>query len=205
MENPRRTAEHLSRVIQRQEQLGRFTGALLPTAPAFTLEIGCGHGHFLTAYAANKPEELCVGIDLIGERIARAVRKKVRAGLNQLHFVQASAEDFFKVLPPSSKLSRIFILFPDPWPKRRHHKNRILQSVFLETLSRHAKPDSRLYFRTDDVDYFRETTAVLSHGSSSWQILEEFWPFEHETVFQQRAASFHSLVAGPRSRSAAGH
>ena len=194
MENPRRTAEHLDRVEIRQNSLREFSRAFLSLSPTFTLEIGCGHGHFLTAYSAARPNEICLGLDVIAERIARANRKKHRADLDRLHFVHASAEDFLAVLPAGPKLSAVFVLFPDPWPKRRHHKNRIMQSGFLETLAAHALPETRLYFRTDDSDYFRATISVI-RGHPRWQILEELWPFEHETVFQQRASAYQSLVA----------
>ena len=197
MENPRRTAEHLDRIARRQDALREFTSTFLARFPTFTLEIGCGHGHFLTAYATARPTEICLGLDLIAERIARANRKKTRARLDRLHFVHASAEDFLAVLPPAARLSAVFILFPDPWPKRRHHKNRIMQSHFLETLSTRALPETRLYFRTDDNDYFRATTTVI-RSHSRWQIGEELWPFEHDTVFQQRAPAYQSLVARPK-------
>lgn len=175
----------------------RLAHALLPGVP-LVLEVGCGHGHFLAAYAAAHPEKLCVGIDLIGERIERAARKRDRAKLPRLHFIQAEARLFLETLPAETRLEAIFVLFPDPWPKLRHNKHRIIQPAFLEALAMHALPDCPLYFRTDFGPYFEAAREVIA-ASVRWHIADEPWPFEFETVFQQRAAGFHSLVARCRN------
>jgi tRNA (guanine-N7-)-methyltransferase len=161
------------------------------------LEIGCGHGHFLTDYAQAHPEKLCVGLDIISDRIERANRKKNRARVANLHFIHASADDFLATLPPAVRVSEVFVLFPDPWPKRRHHKNRLIQTEFLTTLAQRAGQGTRVYFRTDDADYFAAATqGVATHAD--WEITAEPWAFEYETVFQLRAAGYHSFVARPK-------
>ncbi len=169
---------------------------------SFLCEIGSGHGHFLTAYATANPTITCVGIDLIGDRIDRACRKRDRAGLKNLHFLQAEARLFLEQLPPAVRVANFILLFPDPWPKLRHHKNRLIQADFLSLAARCAVPSCRLYFRTDHRPYFEDaSTAVENHPE--WERVEGPWIFEHETVFQQRAPSHDSLVAqlsGPASR-----
>lgn len=165
------------------------------------LEVGCGHGHFLNAFAEAHPARLCLGLDIIAERIERANRKKNRARLPNLHFLHASAGDFLMTLPADAQFAAVFVLFPDPWPKRRHHKNRLMQGDFLTEVARRAGQGMRLYFRTDDSAYFTAAaTTVRAH--SDWEIVDEPWGFEFETVFQQRAAGFHSMVARPKARSA---
>jgi tRNA (guanine-N7-)-methyltransferase len=187
---------HLALIAQRRADLRVALARVLPPAAHFLCEIGCGHGHFLTAYAAAHPGELCIGIDLIGERIARAIRKRDRAKLANLHFFQAEAHDLLSALPADASLSAIIVLFPDPWPKRRHHKNRLLQPAFLEALAAQAGQGTRLYFRTDHRGYFAQATAVLA-THPLWRIDPAApWVFESETVFQARAPSYHSLVAG---------
>jgi tRNA (guanine-N7-)-methyltransferase len=187
---------HLALIAQRRADLRAALASVLPPSAHFLCEIGSGHGHFLTAYAAAHPGELCIGIDLIGERIARATRKRDRAKLPNLHFFQAEAHDFLAALPADATLGAIIVLFPDPWPKRRHHKNRLLQSAFLDTLATRAGRGTRLYFRTDHRGYFAHTTAVLA-AHPLWRIDPAApWIFESETVFQARAPTYHSLVAG---------
>ncbi|HVS53045.1 MAG TPA: tRNA (guanosine(46)-N7)-methyltransferase TrmB [Opitutaceae bacterium] len=181
-------------IEERLHALRIQTDHIIPRRGPFVLEIGSGHGHFLTAYAAAHPKKICVGIDLVGERVARATRKRDRAALPNLHFVRADARLFLESLRADARIAAVFILFPDPWPKLRHHKHRILQPSFLETLARQATPECRLYFRTDFDPYFDEARAILA-ACPNWRLADEPWPFEFVTVFQQRAPSFRSFVA----------
>lgn len=171
----------------------------LPPGAPLTLELGCGHGHYLNAYAAAHPEEFCVGIDLLADRIERAERKAVRAKLPNLVFVQAEAALFLSALAtesPAPRLSRIFVLFSDPWPKRRHWKHRVLQGELLDRLAALAEPGARLHFRTDHAEYFSYAGEVVANHAL-WGIApstEEPWPFEHVSVFEER-----SLAGAPQS------
>jgi tRNA (guanine-N7-)-methyltransferase len=193
-----RTEAYRERLEQRREELRQQLVRLLPPGRPFVWEVGCGHGHFLTAYAQAHSDKTCIGIDLMGERIARALRKRDRARLENLHFLQADARLFLEVLPAGLTFTRLFVLFPDPWPKVRHHKHRILKSDFLSAAAHYATPDARLYFRTDYAPYFEAAkSAVASHDS--WQPVEEAWAFEFGTVFQERATQHQSLVARRRA------
>ena len=172
-----------------------MAAALAAQPPRFVFEIGCGNGHFLNAYAAAHPHELCVGVDLRLERITKALRKRDRAGLHNLQFLRCEARDFLRELPAASRLLDVYILFPDPWPKKRHHKHRLLQAGFLDALSARAGPGTHLYFRTDDRPYYDEAASVIA-GHGAWHLLPPGpFPFEHQTIFQSRAAVFHSLSA----------
>jgi tRNA (guanine-N7-)-methyltransferase len=189
-----RTQAHLARAEQRKCTLGESLQALIPPGTSLVWEVGCGHGHFLTAYARTHPEDLCVGVDIVRDRIERAARKASRARLPQLHFLIAEAHDFLSMLPAGAEFSSVYVLFPDPWPKRRHHKNRLMQAAFLEKLAERAGERTRLYFRTDFAPYFAEVAAIV-RAHSRWESIDEPWPFEAETVFQARAATYFSLVA----------
>jgi tRNA (guanine-N7-)-methyltransferase len=198
MDNPLRTAQYLARMAERRRALHDRLHALLPADARLVWELGCGHGHFLTAYAEAHPARLCVGIDIVRERIDRANRKRDRAGFANLHFILAEARLFLEVLPPGVRLEDIFVLFPDPWPKLRHHKHRIIQADFLAAAARRAEPTARLCFRTDFEPYFEDaSTTIAAHPD--WQTVEEPWPFEQETVFQRRAPTFRSLIARLRA------
>ena len=168
----------------------------LPTSPArFVLEIGCGNGHFLAAYASAHPDQYCVGIDLRLERIAKALRKRDRAGLGNLQFLRCDAGDFLSELPAGVQLLDIYILFPDPWPKKRHHKHRLFQPEFLGVLAAWAGQGSRLFFRTDYKPYFDQALETIA-AQRVWRLLPSGpFPFEHQTIFQSRAAVFYSLGA----------
>jgi tRNA (guanine-N7-)-methyltransferase len=181
----------------RRADLERRLVPILSDFRPFVWEIGCGHGHFLTAYAQTYPGQTCIGIDIASDRIERATRKRDRARLANLHFIRAEAGLFFEALPAAIRFSSVFILFPDPWPKLRHHKHRIMQPPFLQRLAGRMGEGGRLYFRTDYGPYFDETVQLLSR-LPQWAILKEPWPFEHASVFQNRAAGHDSLVAQVR-------
>lgn len=188
----------------RDQRLAALRGEFFPLLPAgapLTLEIGCGHGHYLNAFAAAHPEEFCVGIDLIEDRIERASRKARRAKLANLLFVQAEASLFLSALSELSsapRLRRVFVLFSDPWPKRRHWKHRVVQTSLLNTLTPLTEPGAALHFRTDHPDYFAHAKDVIaSHPGWRLAAADEpagAWPFEHVSVFEERA-----LAGAPQS------
>ena len=170
--------------------------AFLPSAGArLVLEIGCGNGHFLTAYAAAHPDQLCVGIDLRIERIDKALRKRQRAGMSNLIFLRGDVRNLLQELPANARLLDTYLLFPDPWPKKRHHKNRLLQAGFLDELGARAGQGSRLFFRTDFKPYYNQAREVVA-SHPRWRLLpNDAFPFEQLTIFQSRATTFYSLAA----------
>lgn len=204
MENPTRTAQFLAMMEERRRDLRERHARMLPPKGTFTWEIGCGHGHFLTAYAQAHPQDICIGVDIVSDRIERATKKRDRAKLANLHFVHAEARLFLETLPADATFSRLFVLFPDPWPKARHHKHRIMQPDFLADAAKRAGQGARVYFRTDFTPYYTDTKAVFE-SHPDWTVLSsdevpgaETWPYEKETVFQARADAYHSLIAGLR-------
>jgi tRNA (guanine-N7-)-methyltransferase len=201
VDTPARTAEFIAHRDSRRATLQSQLAELLAAHPRITLEIGAGHGHFLTDYAAAHPEQFCLGIDLLRDRVERAVRKRDRAKLTNLVFLKAEAEECVTALPPHVRLQRIFVLFPDPWPKRRHHKHRIMHTRFLHAIAARAESGADLCFRTDDAPYFAAAKTVVS-SHRDWEVSAAHWPFERATVFQSRAAVFQSLMAVRREVSA---
>ncbi len=186
---------YLARLAERRESLRAEVARLLPPQAHFIWEIGCGHGHFLTAYAQTHPETCCIGIDINLDRVRRATKKRDRAGLDRLHFVRAEAHLFLEVLPPVAMVSAIYLIFPDPWPKKRHHKYRLLQAEFLHAVAQRAGQGTPLFFRTDHAPYFTAVELLLRKHPDWRSIGDQPWPFELATVFQQKASSFQSLVA----------
>jgi tRNA (guanine-N7-)-methyltransferase len=137
---------------------------------------------------------LCIGVDLVGERIERAIRKRERAALPNLHFIRAEARLFLQALPAGAQITEVFVLFPDPWPKLRHRKHRVLQADFLSQIAAHSAGDCRLFFRTDYRPYFEDALAAV-RNSAQWELVPAPWPFEFETVFQSRADRHDSFIA----------
>jgi len=175
----------------------RIVAALGESGP-ITLEVGCGHGHWLTAYAAAHPAERCVGIDLLGERLRKCEAKREKRGLSNVAFLKAEASEFLDALPPGLRLGKIFILYPDPWPKARQNKNRFVQAENLSRLARSAEPGCPLAFRTDHEDYHAWAGERLA-AHADWQVEAGApWPFEAPTFFQDLMRDRRDWVAHRR-------
>ena len=187
---------YLKRERVRRETFTHWCGEVLRPYAVITLELGCGHGHFLTAYARAHPAKCCVGIDLKEKRILRCFRKKQRAYLPHLYFLKAEAREFIDSLQVHSiQLDRIFVLFPDPWPKRRHGERRLMQASLLDALAQLALEGAMLCFRTDVFPHY-EWSRQLVERSAHWMFQDEVsWPFEEKTFFQERSLQYHSFVA----------
>ncbi|HEY3757714.1 MAG TPA: methyltransferase domain-containing protein [Opitutaceae bacterium] len=188
------TPSKTPRALERQEALRALVSDL---GTDLILEIGCGHGHFLAAYGAAHPERRCVGVDMSLDRVVRAERKRRRGKLDNVRFVRADIENFLAVIPAPTRFTTIFLLFPDPWPKRRHYKHRLMQADFLQRLAPWCRPEARLHFRTDHPGYFSDGKKAVA-AAPAWEIADGPWPFEFETIFQARAPHHQSLIARRR-------
>ena len=186
---------HLEIRAKRVRDLGNRLRKILPDDEGITLEIGSGHGHFLTAYAAQHPETTCLGVDLVSRRIEKAEEKRAKRALTHLHFLKAEVTELLEAWPRGRLLERCFVLFPDPWPKKRHIKNRILQPLLLETLAGFASPGARLHFRSDHERCFEWGLEQID-AHPRWTICgNASWPFEKPSYFQELAQSYRSLTA----------
>jgi tRNA (guanine-N7-)-methyltransferase len=124
-------------------------------APGFDevwLEIGFGAGEHMAAQAQRHPHVLILGAEPFLNGAASAVRHIDERGIDNIRILQGDGRELAAALPEAC-LSRIFILFPDPWPKSRHHKRRLIQPEVIATLARVLKPGGRLRFATDWADY----------------------------------------------------
>ncbi|MBN1403691.1 MAG: methyltransferase domain-containing protein [Opitutales bacterium] len=186
---------HEARMKEVRENLERTCAELFPEPVTITLEIGCGHGHFLTAYALEHQDETCVGVDLVTKRVQKGRNKKEKRALEKLHFIKAEALGFLEALPEHVRIGRCFVLFPDPWPKKRHWKNRIVQSQLLEMLAARRTPDCQLCLRTDHEGYFEWMVEQVA-ASTLWAVNDEVeWPFEASSFFQELMDAWQSLIA----------
>ena len=195
MDNRPEYDEYRKRVQERQVLLEQTCRDLFDGIEKITLEIGCGHGHWLVGYSGAHPDEFCVGIDLKTKRIERARRKSERLRLDNLYFLKTEAGEFLQAMPSELKLERVIVIFPDPWPKKRHHKNRLIQQRFLDALGDRTVPGAQLCFRTDHRPYFQWAVEHID-AHPAWQIQQGApWPFENETIFQSILKRYSSLVA----------
>ncbi len=116
------------------------------------LEIGFGGGEHLAAQAAAHPERRFIGVEPFVNGVGSCLRHIEESGVRNVRLHQGDARDVIARLPAAS-LDLIYILFPDPWPKTRHHKRRLIQAEFLSELARVLKPGGEVRFATDWANY----------------------------------------------------
>lgn len=120
----------------------------------FEIEIGSGKGTFLVAQAPLKPATNFLGIEWAAEYFRLAADRIRRHGLENVRMLHDDASEFFHWRMPDSIVEVIHLYFPDPWPKKRHHKRRIVQKRFLEDCHRILLPAGELRIVTDHADYW---------------------------------------------------
>jgi tRNA (guanine-N7-)-methyltransferase len=135
---------------------------LFPSSQSLEVELGCGDASFLAEYARRQPQTNFIGVERLLGRIKKLDRKGRRAGLTNLRGVRIESAYFLQYLLPPHAASALHIYFPDPWPKKKHHKHRLINEGFPALAHTALRPGGVVYLRTDDVDYFSQMTEVFA-------------------------------------------
>ena len=125
------------------------------------VELGSGDGSFLVAWAAAHPERHFVGVERLLGRMRKLDRKSQRAGLRNVRGLRIEAGYCLEYLLPPGSVSALHVYFPDPWPKRRHRKNRLVNERFPGLAAAVLRPGGWVHLRTDDLDYFQQMQSVF--------------------------------------------
>ena len=134
---------------------------LFPVEQPLELELGCGDGSFTLQYALANPGRNIVALERLLGRITKLDRKGHRAGLKNLRLLRAEAAYVLEYLLPPGLLDAIHVYFPDPWPKKRHHKNRLISEPFPPLAKRLLREGGIVYLRTDNIEYFEQMLEVF--------------------------------------------
>lgn len=165
------------------------------------LEVGFGGGEHLAAQAAAHPAIGFLGCEVFENGVVKLLAEVERRGLRNVRILVDDARLLIRALPEGC-LGRVFILFPDPWPKVRHHKRRFVSSEMLTELARVMKKGAELRLATDDVDYLRwmlERAPVhpdfqwLAEGPRDWRERPADWPptrYEQKAIAAGRTPTF---------------
>jgi len=162
------------------------------------VDLGAGDGGFVTACADECPEIRFVAVERLLGRARKIAKKAHRLRLKNLRALRIEAAYAVEHLFPPASVAAITILFPDPWPKRRHHKNRLIQTTFLERCARCLRPDGWLAIKTDDACYFEQILRSLTacRGLRHWNaadpkvLLPSLTEFEREHLRAGRTIHF---------------
>jgi tRNA (guanine-N7-)-methyltransferase len=156
------------------------------------LEIGFGAGEHLAAQAAANPGIGFIGVEPYIAGMAKLLARLTAQQLRNVRVYQDDARDLVDAFPDAS-LGRVFVLFPDPWPKKRHHKRRFISVETLNRLARVMRPGAELRFATDDRGYMvwalERMTAQgsfrwLAECPADWRMRPADWP---ETRYEAKA------------------
>jgi tRNA (guanine-N7-)-methyltransferase len=166
--------------------------ALSPAGKPVWLEIGFGAGEHLAAQAAAHPEADLIGAEAFVNGVASLLGHVEACGLGNVRVHFGDARDLLEVLPPAS-IARVFLLYPDPWPKLRHHRRRFVGPENLAALARVMVPGAELRIASDIPDYVAHALAALAGardfeavvaGPPGWA---EPWPGWPGTRYEAKA------------------
>jgi len=154
--------------IPKGEPGARDPKTLFAGAREVWLEIGFGGGEHLAGQAAQRPDVGFLGAEAFLEGVAKLLTQVDERGLANVRIRRGDARELLAELAPGT-IDRVFILFPDPWPKARHRKRRLIQPDIVADLAHVMKPGSRLRFATDWADYANRALAdILRDGRFDW-------------------------------------
>ena len=151
--------------------------------PPTTLEIGSNRGRFLSELAQLNPDESLLGFEWQRKWARLANKSLVKAGISNARVLSADANLALPLIYPDATIARVFILFPDPWWKRRHAKRRLFTPAFLQLLAAKIRGDGLLLIKTDVEPYAEYLEALLS-TIPQFQLLSDGDPFYPEDETQ---------------------
>ena len=138
---------------------------LFPVQQPTELEIGCGDGGFLFQMAQQHLKRNFLGVERLLGRIRKLSKKGQRASLTNLRLLRLEGRYVMKYLLPEKTFEAIHIYFPDPWPKDRHARHRLVDFEFPQKAARLLKQGGVVHLRTDDMTYFKQMKTVFcAHG-----------------------------------------
>ncbi|MGH7981111.1 MAG: tRNA (guanosine(46)-N7)-methyltransferase TrmB [Limisphaerales bacterium] len=136
--------------------------ALFPRPQPLEVELGCGDASFLVELARRQPQTNFIGVERLLGRLKKLDRKGRRAALRNIRGIRIESSYFLPYLLPPHSASAIHIYFPDPWPKTRHQKNRLVNERFPALAHAALAAGGKVFLRTDDAPYFSQMTEVFA-------------------------------------------
>lgn len=161
------------------------------------VDLGCGDGGFLLAMAEHAPATRFLGVERLLGRIRKVCNESGRRGLANVRGLRVESRYFLEWMIAPGSIRRLHYLFPDPWPKEKHHKNRLVQDSFIPVLHRALSEDGEVLFKTDHEDYFLWVCAKMD-ASPLFYRAEWNAPFYPKTDFQKQWESMGKPIFSAR-------
>ncbi|MBX9810978.1 MAG: tRNA (guanosine(46)-N7)-methyltransferase TrmB [Burkholderiales bacterium] len=153
------------------------------------LEIGFGMGETTAEIAAAHPENDYLGIEVHTPGVGSLLKRIAELGLDNIRIIQHDAVEVLTHMIAPSAFDGVHIFFPDPWPKKRHHKRRLIQPAFVALLAERMKPGAYMHVATDWQEYAEQVLAVLSAEPRLCNTAEGYAPrpdYRPQTKFESR-------------------
>ena len=150
--------------------------AVFGRAAPRVLEIGCGMGETTARIAEEQPAVDFLGVEVHAPGVGSLLRRIDDSGLANLRVISHDAVEVVAAMIPPASLAGIHVFFPDPWPKKRHHKRRLLKPAFVRELALRLEPGGYLHIATDWEDYAQEILATLAAEPLLENTASEFAP-----------------------------
>ena len=174
--------------------------ALFPGRPGAPLEVdlGSGDGSFLVEMANRAPERNFLGVERLLGRVRRTCRRLARTGAANARVLRLESHYLVRYLLPRESVSVFHVMFPDPWPKRRHHPNRLIQTDFLDAVCAALTPCGELRLTTDDRPYFEHMRAVFTPHpgfvEEPWTPAEDYPQTDFERQFRSQGLPIYRAL-----------
>jgi len=158
------------------------------------VDLGCGDGSFLCGLAQRLPDKNFLGIERLSARIRSSARKA--ASLGNVRLLQMESSYAVRYLLPAESVETFYLLFPDPWPKRRHHRRRIVTPDFLDSVHVALEQNGITYIATDHLDYFRKIKEIAESipGFAIEDRDVDLPQSRFRLIFEQRSAQIYWLT-----------
>lgn len=140
------------------------------------LEIGFGMGETTAQIAQSRPAENFLGVEVFNAGVGALLNRIDSLGLSNIRIIQHDVVEVLNHMITPESLTGVHIYFPDPWPKKRHHKRRLIQPEFVELLTSRLAPGGYLHCATDWAHYAEQMLEVLSANASIANTCEGFCP-----------------------------
>jgi len=164
-------------------------------ANPIVLEIGTGMGNFFAKQVWECPDKNFIWMEIRYKRLFQTAEKSRKSGNNNFVMLKDMAQNIDKIFT-ENEISETYIFFPDPWPKDRHKKHRLLQANFLKNLFNITKSGWKLYFKSDHREYF-DSVKQLVEQEWIWSILNWTHNYENTQVFDMNnITEFESMYRG---------
>ena len=168
----KKALEELSDLYLIKEDLASISESPFFKEGELILDIGFGSGESLIHLASNFREKKFLGIEVYLSGIGGVLRDAKEKNLTNLKIINGDAEDILINRLKGITFNSILFLFPDPWPKKRHHKRRLIKEEFVHRLKNITKPNGQIMFKSDWQDYFDSVKEIISK-SNSWEEIDE--------------------------------